>query len=99
MLVGEARNYYLKRPYLAASGIDYSILKKYLEPPGNAEAFLARLKNDKIDYIILNRVEFERLQRHYHRLDENEWNKISLYWLHMQSKVVFQQKGISVFKL
>jgi hypothetical protein len=99
MLVGEARNYYLKRPYLVASGIDYSILKKYLEPPGNAEAFLARLKNDKIDYIILNRGEFERLQRQYRQLDENEWNKISLYLQYLQSKVVFQHKGISVFKL
>jgi hypothetical protein len=39
------------------------------------------------------------LQRQYHRLGENEWNKISLYLGHLQSKLVFQQKGIFVFKI
>jgi hypothetical protein len=99
MLVGEARNYYLKRPYLVASSMDYSILKKYLEQSENAEAFLRTLRNDKIDYIIINLGEFNRLQRQYHRLDEYQWNKITLYLRHLQSKLVFQQKGIFVFKL
>jgi hypothetical protein len=99
MLVGEARNYYLHRPYLAASSIDYSILKKYLRQSENAEAFLSTLRNDKIDYIIMNLGELNRLQRQYHRLGQNEWNKITLYLRHLQSKLVFQQKGIFVFKL
>jgi hypothetical protein len=97
--VGEARNYYLKRPYLVASGIDYSILKKYLKQSESAEEFLDALRNDKIDYIILNLGEFNRLQREYHRLDENQWRKMALYLRHLQSKMVFQQKGIFVFKV
>jgi hypothetical protein len=99
LLVGETRNYYLKRPYMAASAIDYSILKKYLNQSENAEGFLGALKNDDIGYIILNLDEFNRLQRHYHRLDESEWYKITLYLRHLQSKMVFQQKEIFVFKL
>ena len=99
LLVGETRNYYLKRPYLAASAIDYSILKKYLMKSGSAEEFLDALRNDKIAYIILNLGEFNRLQRQYHRLDESEWYKITLYLRHLQSKMVFQQKGIFVFKI
>lgn len=99
MLVGEARNYYLHRPYLVSSSIDYSILKKYLQQSENAEAFLSTLRNDKIDYIILNLGEFNRLQRQYHRLGEIEWNKITLFLRHLQSKLVFQHKGIFVFKL
>jgi hypothetical protein len=99
MLVGEARNYYLKRPYLAASGIDYSIVKKYLKQSASAEEFLGALRNDKIDYLILNLGEFNRLQRQYRRLDENQWNKMTLYLRHLQAKMVFQQKGIFVFKL
>jgi hypothetical protein len=99
MLVGEARNYYLKRPYLTASGIDYSILKKYLTQSESAEEFLDALRNDKIDYIILNLGEFNRLQREYHRLDENQWRKMALYLRLLQSKIVFQQKGIFVFKV
>jgi hypothetical protein len=99
MLVGEARNYYLKRPYLVASSMDYSILKKYLKQSGNVETFLRTLRNDKIDYIILNLGEFNRLQRQYHRLDENQWKKLTLYLRHLQSRMVFRQKGIFVFKL
>jgi len=99
LLVGETRNYYLKRPYLAASAIDYSILKKYLMKSGSAEEFLDALRNDKIAYIILNLGEFNRLQRQYHRLDESEWYKITLYLRDLQSRMVFQQKGIFVFKI
>jgi len=99
MLVGEARNYYLKRPYLAASGIDYSLLKKYLKQSESYEEFLEALRNDKIDYIILNLGEFNRLQREYHRLDENQWRKMAVYLSHLQAKTVFQQKGIFVFKV
>ena len=99
MLVGEDRNYYLERPYLVSSFIDYSILKKYLEQSESAGQFLDALKKDKIDYIILNPGEFNRLQHRYHRLDEKEWDKITLYLRHLQSKMVFQQKGIFVFKL
>jgi hypothetical protein len=99
MLVGEDRNYYLERPYLVSSFLDYSILKKYLEQSESAGQFLGALKKDKIDYIILNPGEFNRLQHRYHRLDESEWDKITLYLRHLQSKMVFQQKGIFVFKL
>lgn len=99
MLVGETRNYYLKRPYLLASSMDYSILKKYLQQSENEEEFLRTLRNDKIDYIILNLGEFNRLQHHYHRLDEYQWNKITWYLRDLQSKMVFQQKRIFVFKL
>jgi len=99
LLEGETRNYYLKRPYLAASAIDYSILKKYLIQAESIEGFLKALRNDKIDYIILNRGEFDRLQRQYHRLDESQWYKITLYLKDLQSKLVFQQKGIFVYKL
>jgi hypothetical protein len=99
MLVGEARNYYLKHPYLAATGIDYSLLKKYLKPTGTVQTFLKALKEDKIDYIIFNLGEFNRLQREYHRLDENQWKQMALYLRHFQPGIVFQKKGLFVFKV
>ncbi|NIM14057.1 MAG: hypothetical protein GTO45_18600 [Candidatus Aminicenantes bacterium] len=99
MLVGEARNYYLKLPYRVSSGIDYSILKKYLNQSQNVDTFVTALKDDGIDYIIFNLNEFNRLQGQYHRLDESEWRKWASYLKHLQSKVVFHQKGVFVFKL
>jgi hypothetical protein len=99
ILVGEARNYYLKLPYQVSSGIDYSILKKYLNRAENVDAFVTALKGDGVDYIIFNLNEFNRLQGQYRRLDESEWNKWMSYLRYLQSKVVFHQKGVFVFKL
>ncbi len=72
LLVGEARSYYLKRPYYVSSGIDYSILKKYLSAGPRFQDFFAALKQEKIDYIIYNAGEFQRLQTDYHCLSEEE---------------------------
>lgn len=99
LLLGEARSYYLKRPFLAATGIDYSILTKYLRQAENPAAFLNALRNDKIDYIIFNISEFNRLQKNYQRLDETLWNKMILYLKPLQSRIVFQHKAISVYKI
>lgn len=99
MLVGEARNYYLKRPYRLASGIDYSILKSYLEKTGSGEAFAATLAEDGVDYMILNLAEFNRLQKSYHRLDGAAWQKMAVYLKHLQSRIVFQKGGVFVFKI
>ena len=99
MIVGEARNYYLKRPFLAATGIDYSILTKYLRQAQTPAAFLNALQNDQIDYIIFNLSEFNRLQKNYQRLDETLWNKLNKYLKPLQTRIVFQYKAISVFKI
>jgi hypothetical protein len=99
MIVGEARNYYLKVPYRVSSGIDYSILKKYLTRSGDVDAFVTALKDDGIDYIIFNSNEFYRLQGQYRRLDESELAKWKSYLEHLWSKGVFHQKGVFVFKL
>lgn len=72
LLIGEARNYYLKRPYYVSSGIDYSMLKKYLSAGPLYQDFIAALKQDKIAYIIYNAGEFQRLQKNYHCLTEEE---------------------------
>lgn len=99
ILVGEARNFYLKRPYRLASGIDYSILKTYLTKTDNSEVFVSALANDNIDYMILNLAEFNRLQKGYHRLDRVEWKKMAVYLKDMQSRIVFQKGGLFVFKI
>lgn len=72
LLVGEARNYYLKRPYYVSSGIDYSILKKYLSAGPAFQDFIAALKKDQIRYIIYNAKEFNRLLEGYQCLTQEE---------------------------
>lgn len=72
LLVGEARSYYLKRPYYVSSGIDYSMLKKYLSAGPAFRDFIAALKQDKIRYIIYNAKEFNRLLGGYRCLTPEE---------------------------
>lgn len=97
LLVGEAKNYYLKRPYDVSSGYDFSILKKYLEKSSDVNQFIRALKADGIDFIIFNPREFHRLQQGYHRLTGEEFNR-SLDFL-QRLKPVFQEEGVFVFAI
>jgi|GEM_PF-756623 len=99
LLVGEARNFYLKKPYRVSSALDYSILKKYLDRSENAGDFKKVLQKDEIDYIIFNLAEFNRLQKEYHNLNLAEWRKFVNYLQDMQRDLAFQENGIFVFKL
>ena len=99
LLVGEARNYYLKRPYRAASGIDYSILKKYLSAGETFQDFIAALKRDKINYIIYNSKEFDRLQGNYHRLTKAEISKFRGFLYRFKTAFKDQQGVLYVFEI
>ncbi|MCP5049005.1 MAG: hypothetical protein GY940_17680 [bacterium] len=99
LLVGEARNYYLKIPYRVASGIDYTILRKYLKGTTSAGEFTGNLRKDNIMYIILNMGEFNRLQNGYKRMNETELEQMGAYMGQLQSKIVFREGGNVVFYL
>jgi hypothetical protein len=93
--VGEAKSYYLKRPYYVSSAYDFSILKKYLEKSSGFNDFITALKADGIDIIIFNSGQFHRQQQAYKRLTPGEFNR-SLNFL-KRLKPVFQEEGIFVF--
>jgi len=65
LIAGEARNYYLHRPYRLSSALDYCILNPYLERSGNAAEFAAAIKKDGFSYLLVNFHELERLQKSY----------------------------------
>ncbi len=97
LIVGESRNYYLKRPYMVASPYDHSILYKYLMINVNAEGFKQTLRSDGFSYIIFNEKEFNRLQEGYKRLAGPEVNKFNRF---IESLIpVFSKNGLSVFKI
>ena len=65
LVAGEARNYYLHRPYQLSSALDYGILKKYVARNRSADEFLAAVKKDGFAYLLVNFHELERLQNAY----------------------------------
>lgn len=95
LVVGEARNYYLKRPYYVSSGIDYSIIKKYVSAGPAFADFNAALKQDKIAYIIYNAGEFQRLQKEYRCLNEEEEARFIAFF--KQLKPVFVEPGGNLY--
>jgi hypothetical protein len=97
LVVGEAKSYYLKRPYDVSSGYDFSILKRYLGKSSNVNKFITTLKADGIDFIIFNPGEFYRLQRGYNRLTQEEF--IQSLDFFQRLKPVFQEDGIFVFAI
>jgi hypothetical protein len=99
LVVGDARNYYLKRPYRISSSIDYSILKKYISISHTYQDFIAALKQDNINYIICNAREFYRLQKDYKRLTNEEMIKFSNFLKDLKRKQVFKEKEHYVFKI
>ena len=76
LLAGEARNFYLKRPYQLSTALDYCILKKYLPGSGDAGAFVAAMKNDGFSYLVVSFSELERLQKGYANLSAAEMAKL-----------------------
>lgn len=97
LMVGEARNFYLKRQYETASALDYCILRKYLAAGPEYGDFIAALKKDGFHYIVTNRREFHRLQRTRKRLTEAELEKTNRFLSFL--KPVFKEGDLYVFKI
>ncbi|MGE5343167.1 MAG: hypothetical protein ACM3SY_16980 [Candidatus Omnitrophota bacterium] len=99
LVVGEGKSFYLKRPYDVSSGYDYSILRKYLEKSVTPTDFIVALKNDKIDYIIFNLFEFDRLQQQYKCLSENDFKKALAFLKTLPPVFKEEKNGIYVLEI
>jgi len=97
LIVGEARSFYLKRPYSVSSAIDYSILKPYLDESKNSKEFFLKIKNDGYDFIFVSLGEFLRLQKEYNRLNKEEYKKFVLFF--SKKKPVFHKGMFYIYKI
>jgi hypothetical protein len=76
LLAGEARNFYLGRPYQVSSALDYGILKKYLPGARDAAGFIAAIHKDGYSYLAVNFFELQRLQKAYMNYTPEEEGKL-----------------------
>jgi hypothetical protein len=96
LLGGEARGFYLSRPYMTSSAHDYSIFKKYLRKSNSVMEFVKNIRSDGYTIIIFNLTEFQRLQG-YNRLTKEEEKKLSEY---LKRIIPSHQEGlISIYNL
>jgi hypothetical protein len=97
LVAGEARNYYLKRPYQVSSALDYCILKKYLEQSRTMGEFVVAIKKEGFSYLLINFSELVRLQKGYLNLTAAEEDKLFYF---LRSLVpVFRQGSICLYKI
>ena len=97
LVIGETKNYHLKRPYRIASAIDYSILKPSLKNTKNLDEWMAYLLDKHITYMLVNLPEFYRLNSQYKRLSDSDQKKAIFYL--KQLKPVFYKNGVYVFQV
>ncbi len=97
LIVGEARNFYLKRPYRLSSALDYCILKKYLGTGRDAAGFVAAIRADGFSYLLVNFSELERLQERYRILTASEKERLLSFLRTMVP--VFSQGALSVYPI
>ncbi len=97
LIVGEARNFYLKRPYRLSSAHDPCIVKKYLGAARDANGFVAAVHADGFSYLIVNFSELERLQAMYTILTAAEKEKLLLFLRTLTPE--FRQGPLGVYRM
>jgi hypothetical protein len=97
LVAGEARSYYLKRPYQVSSAMDYCILKKYLEPSLTSGEFVSAMQKDGFSYLVVNFSELQRLRKRYANLTVIEEEKL-FYFLRSLAPL-FRQGSVCLYKI
>jgi hypothetical protein len=97
LVVGETRNYYLKRPYQVSSALDYCVLNEYLAPGRSANDFFAALRRDGYSYLLISASELRRLQEGYAIMTAGERDR--LQDLLGQIEPVFRHGSVSVYRI
>jgi hypothetical protein len=97
LLAGEARSYYLKRPYQVSSAMDYCILKKYLGQSLTSGDFVMAMQKEGFSYLVVNFSELRRLQENYAILSAVERDKL-LYFLSSMAPA-FRRGSVCLYKI
>lgn len=97
LIAGEARNFYLKRPYRLSSALDHCILKKYLSAGQDATGFVAAIRADGFAYLLVNFSELERLQGRYRILTAAEKVKLLSFLRTMAPE--FRRGALCVYRI
>lgn len=97
LLAGEARNFYLKRPYRLSTALDHCILKKYLLTSEDAGTFVTAMKKDGFSHLLVNFSELERLQKGYAILSAAEMEKLLLFLRTLQP--LFRHGSVCLYRL
>lgn len=98
LVAGEARNFYLQRQYWTSSALDFSILKKYLVSARTVEQFLDLLRQDGINYMIINMSELYRLQKTYTNLETDMFDRLKNFLDALQDYIIFQHGASFVYR-
>lgn len=97
LLIGEARGYYLKRPFVISSAYDRPLVRRYLGATRDAGSFVAAVRADGFSFLLVNFSEVERLQAAYSLLTSAEREKLLRFLGAMTPD--FRQGPLAVYRL
>ncbi len=97
LLVGEARGFYLKRPFVVSSAYDRPLVRRYLGTAHDAGSFAAAVRADGFSFLLVNFSEVERLQAAYSLLTSAEREKLLRFLGAMTPE--FRQGPLGVYRL
>ncbi len=76
LIVGEARGYYMKRPYTISSALDYSCVREYVNKSLSGDEFFKLLREDNYRFLLVSVPELLRLTKEYKVLKSSEVKKL-----------------------
>lgn len=97
LLVGEARNFYLKRKYIVSSALDFPAINNYINNCKNYEDFKNNLKKNKINYIFLSKSELLRTYKKYNRFSNTQLKRYFTFL--EQFPLVYENNEVFIYKI
>ncbi len=100
LIVGDARGLYYDRPFLTNSVFDTQELALFARQEKDAQGIGRRLKEEGIDYLVVNGPEGIRVSSDYHHYDltPDEWKKLDGF-IQRNTEIVYQRNYQVVYHL
>ncbi|MDD5259221.1 MAG: glycosyltransferase family 39 protein [bacterium] len=100
LFIGEERSYYAQRQVIANSAFDVPTFQKYFKSAKTAAELVTRLRQDGINYILLNEKELRRLQIQYKIYDfsSRDLQLLSEFWS-KHSRKLYYKDDVGIYQV
>ena len=100
LIVGEARIHYIKVPFLSNTVLDQSLLETIIQPGDSLEKIRQNFKDRGLTHILINWVEWERLNKTYSYMSEFNWKLFRRFEeKYLKEVYLDQEHGIIIYQL
>ncbi len=100
LVVGEARIHYIKVPFLSNTVLDQSLLETIIQPGDSLEKIRQNFKDRGLTHILINWVEWKRLNETYSYMSEFNWNLFGAFEKrYLETVYTDKEHGIIIYSI